>query len=237
MGRGLFSDMGIPLNSPLYPKLLEYRRESAKRRAIAFCDAPEYVLGTEVLPLTPATFSMLVAMNSRFLGASEPLEADARNYLWFHSRLYGHCGVPDWRKRKKRALRSFNWLLTRPWLRWVGLRVSVHDYCACLALVTGEIKTLIDDAFADAPATSGNAEKPLATLEAQLIVEFAKGLGWLPERTRHTPLRQLFQLHRCLRRARGEEIGDAGEDALHAEHIRLRNKEAQNAREAVLNGG
>src|SRR5688500_15113949 len=56
------------------PALTEYRANCIRRRAEAFCDAPEYVLGTEVLPLTPATFSMLVATGSAFIMGGQPAE-------------------------------------------------------------------------------------------------------------------------------------------------------------------
>lgn len=206
------------------PALLEYRAVTAKRRAIAFCDAPEFVLGTEVLPLTPATFSMLYAMGSAFVMGGAAQEFDVRNYLWFHSRLYAHCGIPDWRKRKREALRRLSFELNQPWRKWVGLKPSVHRYTAVLAIAVSEIKQLVEEAFADSPAKSGRPGKPVATLEAFFIHEFAMAYRWGPEQTRHFPLRQLIQLHRCIRAGRGEDPSDDGEDRIYYEHLRARNE-------------
>lgn len=206
------------------PALLEYRAQAALRRAAAFCDAPEYVLGIEVRPLTPASFSMLLATGSAFLGRpTSAQEFDVRNYLWFHSPLYAHCGVKDWRTRKTRALRRLSFELNQPWRKWVGLAPDVHRYMSTLALAIAEITRLIEDAFADAPARSGRPGKPIATLEAFFIHEFSVAYGWSPEKTRHTPLRQLVQLHRCIRSGRGDDVSDDQEDQILFDHLKARN--------------
>src|SRR5688572_20486436 len=98
----------MPRENTLYlPELTEYRAAQTKRRAEAFCDAPDYVLGIEVLPLTPATFSMLVATGNSFVCGGKPTMEDAANYIWLHSRLYCHCGARDRDKQKRRALAKF----------------------------------------------------------------------------------------------------------------------------------
>lgn len=207
------------------PGLLEYRASASRRRAEAFCDAPEYVLGQPVCPLTPATFSKLLAMASPFVSGGVPSGEDVAVYLWLHSPEYSHCGVVGWQARKRHALRSFSRELHQPWRRWVGLKPSRERIGAVIAIATAEIRRLVDEAFADAPCPAGEPGTPLATMEGQLIHEFARAYGWKPEETRRMSLRQLFQLHRCIRASRGEDVKDVGECAIIAEHLRCRNEE------------
>lgn len=212
------------------PALLEYRAAVRIRRAGAFCDAPEYVLGIEVLPLSPATFSMLLATESHFVVGGLPTEADVRNYVWFHSRLYAHCGVRTWPLRKRAALWRLDAMLKQAWrrpLRWCGHGPSIHRYHAALVLAITQIRHLVDQAFADAPSASGRPGKPVATMEAQLIHRFAEAYGWSPDRTRTAPLRRLFQLDRCIAASRGVDVADEGEDRILADHL--------NERQAQLN--
>jgi hypothetical protein len=224
--------MNLEPSKPTYlPGLIEYRAAAAKRRAGAFCEAPEYVLGTEVRPLTPATFSMLYAVRSPFVvGRRQPGEHDVRNFLWFHSRLYGHCGVRFVGLRKWIALRKFSWQLSPWWCRLFRLSAPVHRYVATMAIACAEIQGMVDDAFADSPPAAGRPSRPIATLEAYMIHEFSASYGWSQEKTRHTPLRQLIQLLRCIRSARGVEISDEGEDLVWANHLeRLNMKTAEGA--------
>lgn len=220
----------MDLNSkPLVlPQLDAYRKATAKRRATAFCDAPEYVFGIEVKPLTPATWSMLCATGSRFVKGETALEGDVRNYLWFHSPRYG---LKASKRVKRRALGRLTMAATQPWARWLGLKPSITRYCSVLATAVAEIETLIFEAFADAPQAKSNKGKPLATLESQLIVEFARELYWAPEQTRHTPLKQLFQHLRCIHASKGHEPEDAGEDAMLYAHMKARNDALLAARE------
>jgi hypothetical protein len=223
-----------PLN---LPKLGQYRAEASRRRAIAFCDAPEYVLGTKVRPLTPATFTMLYAVRNAFVCGGQIKEHDVRNFLWFHSRLYGHCDALGLRIRKWMALRKFSLQLSPWWCRLLGASAPVHRYVATMAMACTEIQMMIDDAFADSPPSSGRPAKQIATTEAYLIHEFASAYGWAPEKTRHTPIRRLLQLLRCIRSARGEEIIDDGEDRILAEHLLRRNIANLEARKDSSNGG
>lgn len=215
------------------PALAEYRAATAQRRAEAFCDVPDHVLGIPVSPLTPRTFSMLFAVRSRFLFGGTPLEGDVRNYVWFHSPLYANCTTPDWRRRKRRALAPLaRQLGVEPWRRWLGLGVSADRYAAALALAASDINQIMDAAFADAPRAAGSRRAPLASLEASLVHECAAAYHWPPERTRSTPLRQLFQLNRCLAAASGHEVRDEGEDAILADHLARKNAELAAARAA-----
>jgi hypothetical protein len=67
----------------------------------------------------------------------------------------------------------------------------------------------------------------------------ATAYGWTPERTRATPLAQLFQFNRLIRASRGENVRDAGEDRVIEDHLRKRNEAllaAQPKPEAVNHG-
>lgn len=214
------------------PQLFQYRAEQAHRRAVAFCQAPEYVLGTRVRPLTPATFSMLFAVRNGFLFGKSPDEHDVRQFVWFHSPLY--CNAAGWfpRLRKRVALARLNFALNQRWRRWLALGWSVEQHLAMLALAASEIREIITDAFADQPSQPAKPGRSLACLEAFFVHEFATGYGWTPERTRDTPIRQLIQLHRLLRLSRGEDVSDQGEDQILVEHLRKKNEAGAAAREA-----
>jgi hypothetical protein len=217
-------------NTVYLPELTEYRQQCTKRRAEAFCDAPEYVLGIEVRPLTPATFSMLVATDSAFLMGGQPREHDVRNYLWFHSRLYAHCGVQDWRRRKTAALHQLTAQLSPAWRRRLGLPAPVGRFVSVLTKAIVQIRLLVDEAFADSPPKSGRPSKPIATTEAYFVHEFSLAYHWPPQKTSNTPLRQLIQLHRCIRSGRGEEISDDGEDRIWAAYLDVENAKLESQR-------
>jgi hypothetical protein len=192
-------------------KLDAYRAAAAHRRAAAFAPVPDFILGLPVAPLTPRVYSLLSAIGSPLVnGGTQPLEGDLRNYLWFSSR----------------------WFTTRPALaRWLKPLVllpltarlrsgDIHRYHATLALALNDLRLLLDDVFADAPAGTGPARPGCPpTLEAQLVHAFATAYRWPPERTVRTPLRQLFQLLACL----DPESRTLGEQSLITAHLRERN--------------
>lgn len=183
-----------------------------------------------VKPLTPRTFSMLCAGRSPFAVGGKIGERDVRNFLWYHSpwycdsRLWGHRLIKWWVLRKLRRNLS-PW-----WCRWLGLTPPVYRYVATLALITAEIDAIVEEAFADAPPKSARPSRAIACSEAYFIHEFTTGYGWTPERTSNTPIAQLMQLHRCLMAYRGEEVSDAGEDRIMAEHLLRKNIEAAEKR-------
>lgn len=204
------------------PELAAYRKKVGYRQATAFCDAPEYVAGIEVLPLTPRTWSMLYAVGSPFAHGG-PISADAiLTYLWFHSPSYAHAGVQGWQIRKREALRPFLLRLTQPWRKWLLLKPVPHRARAAISMAGEEIKALLNEAFADADSGNGRPGKPVATLEAFMIHNFALRYQWTPERTRNVPLRQLFQLLRCMLNSVGAEVRDSGEDEILFAHMRRR---------------
>lgn len=214
------------------PQLGEYRAAQAQRRAEAFCDAPDYVLGIEVRPLTPATFSMLLATGNAFICGGRPGELDVRNFIWLHSPLFCHIGNREFSARRKVALRKLDVALCEPWRRRLGLGATPKRYYTTLLRAMTEIRGLIESAFADAGSPSARPSKPLATTEAFFIHEFAVAYHWTPDRTRHTPLCQIIQIHRCIRAARGDEVSDDGEDNILADHLRKRHADLMAERAA-----
>lgn len=203
------------------PDLIAYRRAAADRRAGAFVPGSDLVLGVRCQPITPASVSMMLVSGSRFLCGGQPMEGDVRNYLWFHSPLFVTTDHPDCQRRRAAALRRFRPSVStrlRSFIRWPA---TVDEYCVRVVLAVADITRLVEDAFADAPAGGGKPGGACASLEAQLIHVFAEHYGWLPERTSHTPLRQLFQILRAMH----PEAGDAGEQAIIADYLRRKNAE------------
>lgn len=206
----------------ILPELQAARRAAGLRRSAACCPGPDTVLGLSCRPLTPATFSALHATGSRFIHGGQPMEGCVRNYLWFHSPLFRPAGEPGHARAKARALAPWQRLLHGPWWARPWLR-HPHRYSTALALATTDIAAHLEEAFADAPAASGRPGAPLASLEAQLIDLCAREYGWPAETTRHTPLRLLFQLLRCLTAAKGGDLSDPAESAILAAHLRAKN--------------
>ncbi len=190
----------------LNQEIAAYRKATIERRARAFIDCPDHVMGIEVLPITPRTWTMLTASGSRFMLGGQPMEGDIRNYLWFHSRLFK---VP-------------RWVASASWLKWFALlrfnvmlhrQKDVNWYCATVALAGSSIAGILDEAMAD--AAKGGAGSPGPCLEAQLIHVCAKEYGWSPERTRETPLRYMFQYVRCM----NPDDDDSGEQRVRFAHL------------------
>lgn len=191
------------------------------------------VLGRHVLPLTPRTFSLLVATESRFILGGAPDERDVRNYLWFHSPLFAHRNQFAWRWRKRLALLPLNRELYQPWRRVVGREPSLAYAAGILALAITDIREIVEEAFADAPPAGGQSSRaPVGTYEAQMIHQFASAYQWTPDRTRNTPIKQLLQLLRCQEAGRTGEVKDTAEQEMLAAHLTRRNAELAKARAA-----
>lgn len=204
------------------PALVEYRAGLLQKHAAAFCDVPEFVMGCPVQPITPRTFSMLIASRNRFVvGGAGPGFDDVVNFIWIHSPLYAVPGSFGWRSRKRMALKSFVREIRQPWRRWVGLKPRMERQAGIMVLALGEIRTLIADAFACSSA--GNSDGPTpGSLDAQMVNLFAAAYSWEPEQTRNTPLAQLFQLARCLSVSRGGKFTDRNEENIIAAHLARR---------------
>lgn len=214
------------------PELAEYRAAAVKRRAAAFCDVPEDVLCIPVQPLTPRTYSMLLAKGNRFIVGGMPKIDDVVDYLWLHAANWTHCGVDGWELRKRQHLRPLTVQLRQPWRRFLRLKPRAEHAAAAMALAIVDIKRIVDEAFADTIAATGAPGAPIATLEAHFIHLMGVAYQWAPERTRVTPLKQLFQLNRCIRQARGDTVQDAGEEMILYRHLKAKNDALAAARAA-----
>ncbi len=190
-------DHPLPADQPYYSTdLLLARHAAQRRRAAAMIATHDTILGLRFHPLTPASFSRLVLIESPFLwrtkGAANP--AAVRDYLWNHWPGFDADG-------ENRD--TFQKMLTRhispPWLRLAYSIAAWNERpAAAYALAAEAIYDLVGVAFADEPAPrTGSGRIVCASLEAVMIDLFAERYRWEPERTRHTPFRQLFQYIRC----------------------------------------
>lgn len=194
----------------LQEQIAEYRAANAARRARAFIDCPDYVLGQPLNPINPKTWTMLCASQSRFLLGQDVMEGDVRNYIWFHSKLFTF-GM--WAPLLKWfALLRLNYVL--------GKKNDVDWYSAAIALAASDISAHIEDAIADA-SKGGNEGSPGPCLEAQLSHLFAEKYGWHPKDTCGIPLRKLFQYVRCI----NPSDDDEGERQIRFAHLKKRNDE------------
>ena len=170
---------------------------------------------------------MLLATENRFVCGGAPQLEDVINYIWFHSSAYTHTGVAGWARRKRRVLRPLMLNITQSWRRLLLRRPNYEHIGATLAVAICGCRAKVNEAFADTTAAAGRPGAPIATLEAHFVHLMAASYGWLPERTRNTPLRQLFQLNRCIRQGNGEKVADPQEQEILAAHLRAMNEKAK----------
>lgn len=196
----------------LQQQIAEYRAANAARRARAFIDCPDYVLGLPVRQMTLPTWTMLHATGCRFVAGGVPLEGDVRNYLWFHSRLF----------TQGRFAKPLKWLALLPFSSALHRKKDEDYYCTVIAMAIVDIKNLIAETFADAPkGRQRDGSAAPACLEAQLVHLFTKEYGWSTEKIKRTPLAQLLQLARCF----GIDEDDEGERNIRFAHLKKRNNE------------
>lgn len=177
-------------------QIADIRNGAFKRRAEAWAMVMETVLGIEVNPITPAIYTLLVATENAYVLGRVPVESDLRNFIWFCSPQFN----PD------SPTLSLRW---KPWQMYklnkaLGCflpkkhRAQVileNFYRGCL-----EIHMLVANTFKDGVA-GGDEGMPLAaSFEAQMLDTFAREYRqWpLPKPVRHTPIKQLYQLNRCI---------------------------------------
>lgn len=178
-------------------QLAQIRSAAHKRRAEAWAMVPETVLGLELNPITPAIYSLLVGTGNAYLTGRVPKEADLRNFVWFCSPQFN----PDkptktrWRAlqmwRLDRAMSAHSTRTTR------AERITENFYRACL-----QIHKIIDETFCDTPFPAEENTPVAASLESSFIDTFAREyMTWpLTRPVRHTPIKQLNQLSRCIDR-------------------------------------
>lgn len=177
---------------------------------------------------------MLLADGNRFITGGEPRESDVRNFLWYHSPHFCYPGSLFWRLRKWWALDRITTLCTQPWRQVVFAKPSFGWYAAIIAMASAEIMAICDEAFAESSRPKGRTSPPVACLEAQMIALFSEHFGWPMERTRRTPLKQLFQLERCVLKLNGAKIADDGFDALLVDFLQKANAPAIAAQKATV---
>lgn len=181
------------------------RQESAKRRTLAWANLPETVLGMELNAITPAILSILVSTENAFLLGERAGEHDLRNFVWFCSPLFNPDAPTFSLSKKPLQMFRLNCALKRrsKWKQPKGQAVISNFVAACM-----DINQILSATFADGLPSGGDGTPLAASLEAQLIDSFAREyLAWpLPKPVRHTPIKQLFQLARCIDRVRcGEQ--------------------------------
>ncbi len=218
----------LPADRPYYStELLLVRHAAQRRRAAAMVATHDIIKGFRFLPLTPASYSRLLLIESPFLWKQPAGAAAVRDYLWQHWPAWNIEG-----RGRAAFLRAFERRMCPAWLRFFYSRPAWRAGLAeGYAEIAVRITELMAVAFADesAPALPGAARQICATLEAQLIDLFAKRYAWTPERTRATPIRQLYQFIRC------NDASDYAPDeaAIIAEDLRRENEAAAATRLAT----
>ncbi len=166
-------------DDPLYKLVPGYREaveHEATIREAAFLPVTESVCGINVLPFTPAHYSMLECANSPFVSGGVPMPEDVALFLW--------CVSPDYAPRA-----SFR--------RWRFVRRARRlDYGASVAAIHG----YLDDAFGDAPGVkSGQMAASYYSGTAALVDLLAGQYGWSEADILRLPFKRLFQYARCIK--------------------------------------
>lgn len=162
---------------------------------------PETVLGIQLNPITPAIYSLLVGTGNAYFTGRIPKEADLRNFIWFCSPQF-NADSP---------LLSARWKWLQMWRLKMALSMGAkwktrsetivgNFYKSCL-----QIHEIIHSTFKDGVGSVDTVEEPqplAASIEAQIIDMFAREYKqWpMPKPVRHTPIKQLYQLARCIDR-------------------------------------
>ena len=163
----------------------------------------EDVIGIKLNPITPAIYSLLLGTNNAFFTGKIPSEGDLRNFIWFCSPQFN----PDM------PIASYHWRWVQMWrlrramragatIRTLRKTVINNFFRACR-----QIHEIIAVTFSDGAPQGEGGEPIAASMEAQVLDLFARQyLMWpLPKPVRHTPIKQLLQLARCIdRRECGE---------------------------------
>ncbi len=204
------------------PLLISARREAQRRRAAAMVATHDTILSFRFHPLTPASYSRLILIESPFLWQRNPAPSAVRDYLWNHWPQFDEAG-----EGRNAFLRAIERRICPPWLSWGFTRDAWEQRRAKgYVVASAQISELVAVAFADLPAPGDGTRRICASLEAQMIELFAARYRWVPERTRTTPLRQLYQFIRC-----NDSSDYAAEDAaIIAADLRRENEAAIAAR-------
>lgn len=155
-------------------------RENFQRDLAFNPDAPEFVAGVAVRPLTLRHLQIIRAVNSPFFYGRPPAPEDCAVFLWIVSPRFRP--LKTWRDKLARLM----------FVR--GLRRLKFGPCI------DDIRRYLDDAFADSPPDSGGNGKSYWSLSASMIDLFRREYQWSQEYTLEQPLKALFQLQNIIRR-------------------------------------
>ena len=177
------------------PGLREAVEEESRLRDDSFLDAPEFVCGVEVEPLTLERFILLNAIRSPFLvGGRVPGATDIGLFLWVMSPQY----------RRAIAAQRTIWPVSRRlamgWL-WVARRLFVRRLRHLdAAQATLAIFQFVDSALFDAPKGKGCREAPgYWSAFGGLVFGIACETGWSEREIMRLPVKRLFQYGRMSR--------------------------------------
>ena len=184
------------------------RMQAHKRRSEAWAMVPETVLGIELNPITPAIHSLLVGTGNAYFTGRIPKENDLRNFVWFCSPQFNPDTPLLSSRWKAWQMGKLNIAMRRGKEKTKAERIIANFYRASLQIIEIRQETFRNGA---PPTESEEPAVPLAaSLEAQMLDMFAREYQqWpLPKPVRHTPIKQLYQLARCIdRRLLGARAG------------------------------
>lgn len=207
--------------------LLFLQAANDRRRAAAMVVEHDTVAGLRLQPITPRSYSMLLALGSPFAYRQPGGAADVRNYVWLHCSRFTMDPTRSDSEREK-ALAALERNILPAWHRWRYSRRKQHDIRATgYAVAAARIAEILEETFADAPAPGRGGPAVGASLEAQFLEVFAQWPTWpLPTSVSSTPLRKLYQL---LRAMNGGDFNNNEADLI-AEELRRDNLPAMAAR-------
>ncbi len=176
---------------PAYRAAVQAETEA---REAAFLDAPGFICGIEVLPLTIRRFLWLTALKTPFTGQGVPSLADCGIVLWMLSPAYRDA------LRMRMAIEPWTpgtagWLFNRRRKRFLRQIRQPH-----LMLVEGILKFMAQT-FEDSPGGSDRAtgfRPSYFAAPTYLVAEFAKAFHWSEESILEMPLTRAFQYQRLL---------------------------------------
>ena len=159
---------------------------------------PDSILGLPIVPLTPARYSILRGIGNAYVTGRVPTEADLRNFVWFCSPQFN----PDAPIASLRWKPFVMWRLYRAmrcylWFKHKEAVITANFFRACR-----QIHDMVEATFADVPSPGEPGNPIAASYEAQMVNLFSREYQmWaLPQPIRHTPIKQLNQLARCIDR-------------------------------------
>ena len=154
-------------------------REAIKRegdvRDASFLDLTTSICGVEIRQMTPRDLLILDGVGNPLVVGGLPTPAHVAQFLWLLS--------PKFKPNSK----------GRQWIFTAGIRRI--NYIAAVR----DCRKYVADTFMDSPGSSGESY-PYASWCAHMVANIALHFGWTHEVVLSTPLKQLFQYLKCIRR-------------------------------------